>query len=302
MEAELVALVSRRQASIDALANELPGVPGWTDLSQAIAESGAEAWVVAATTASHVSIAKTLLTAGKKVLLEKPISDDLAEARSLASLVQPDSSNLMLGHIVLFNSEFQQLREEAAKRGPIAYIDCVRHRPASIVQKFPGENPLYAAMVHDLYAVQALLGNKNPIRFSAQYHRTTQNEIDLATAQLQWEGGPVATFAASYLTPDGMPPRGFDRMEVFGAGWSARISPNPRPIELFDESRASWPLPLEIRTGVGGATGMMAEELRCFCRVVRGKQAVPAGATYADALQVQGWMDQLDAAARREGE
>ena len=99
-----------------------------------------------------------------------------------------------------------------------------------------------------------------------------------------------------------MPPRGFDRMEVFGAGWSARISSNPRPIELFDESRASWPLPLEIRTGVGGATGMMAEELRCFCRVVRGKQAVPAGATYADALQVQEWMDQLDAAARKEGE
>ena len=301
MEAELVALVSRRQESIDAVAKELPGVPGWTDLNRAIAESGAEAWVVAATTASHVSIAKTLLIAGKKVLLEKPISDDLAEARSLAPLVQSDSSNLMLGHIILFNSEFQQLREEAARRGPIAYIDCVRHRPASIVQKFPGENPLYAAMVHDLYAVQALLGNKTPVRVSAQYHRTAKKEIDLATAQLQWESGPLATFAASYLTPEGMPPRGFDRMEVFGIGWSARISPNPRPIELFDEARASWPLPLEIRAGAGGATGMLAEELRCFCRIVRGKQAVPAGATYADALQVQEWIDKLDAAACREG-
>ena len=129
MEAELVALVSRRQASIDALANELPGVPGWTDLGRAIAESGAEAWIVAATTASHVVMAKALLAAGKRVLLEKPISDDLADARSLAPLVQPDSSNLMLGHIVLFNSEFQQLREEAKRRGPISYIDCVRHRP-----------------------------------------------------------------------------------------------------------------------------------------------------------------------------
>ena len=297
VEAELVALVSRRQESIDAVAKELPGIPGWTDLSRAIVESDAEAWVVAATTASHVSIAKALLTAGKKVLLEKPISDDLAEARSLAPLVQPDSGNLMLGHIVLFNSEFQTLREEAAKRGPISYIDCVRHRPASIVQKFPGENPLHAAMVHDLYAVQALLGSREPARFSGQYHRTLKGEVDLATAQLQWEGGPVATFAASYLTPEGMPSRGFDRMEVFGAGWSARINPNPRPIEIWDEARASWPLPLEIRTGSGGATGMMAEELRCFCRVVRGKQAVPTGATYGDALQVQEWMDKLNAAA-----
>ena len=297
MEAELVALVSRRQESIDALAVELPGVPGWTDLNRAIAESKAEAWVVAATTASHVPIAQALLAAGKKVLLEKPIADDLAEARSLAPLVNADSTNLMLGHIVLFNSEFQQLREEASRRGSIAYIDCVRHRPASIVRKFPGENPLYAAMVHDLYAVQALLGSEEPSRFSAQYHRTENQEIDLATAQLQWESGPLATFAASYLTPEGMPPRGFDRMEVFGAGWSARISPNPRPIELWDETRASWPLPLEIRAGAGGATGMMAEELRCFCRVVRGKQAVPAGATYTDALQVQVWMDKLNTAA-----
>jgi hypothetical protein len=91
-----------------------------------------------------------------------------------------------------------------------------------------------------------------------------------------------------------MPPRGFDRMEVFGEGWSARISPNPRPIEVWD-AQAAWPLPLEIRAGTGTATGMMAEELRCFCRVVRGEQAVPAGATYNDAIQVQQWMDKLAA-------
>jgi hypothetical protein len=42
---------------------------------------------------------------------------------------------------------------------------------------------------------------------------------------------------------------------------------------------------------------MMAEELRCFCRVVRGVQGVPAGATYADGLQVQQWMDKLTACA-----
>lgn len=82
------------------------------------------------------------------------------------------------------------------------------------------------------------------------------------------------------------------RMEVFGAGWSARINPNPRPIEVWDE-RAFWPMALEIRADATGAAGMMAEELRCFCRVVRGQQSVPVGATYGDALQVQHWMDRL---------
>jgi len=128
------------------------------------------------------------------------------------------------------------------------------------------------------------------------YHRTARGEVDLALAQRKWEHGPVASFAASYLTPWGMPPRGFDRTEVFGEGWSARIAPNPRSIEVWD-SHASWPLPLEIRAGSFGPTGMMAEVLRCVCRVVRGQQAVPVGATYADALQVQEWMDKLAACA-----
>ena len=198
----------------------------------------------------------------------------------------------MLGHIVLFNSEFQELRDEAARRGSIALIDCVRHRPASIVQQFPGENPLVATMVHDLYMVQALTGRVEPTGFSAQYHRTPAGAIDAALAQLTWQGGAVASLTASYLTPAGMPPRGFDRMEIFGEGWAARISPNPRPLEVWD-SQASWPLALEIRAGRTGATGMMAEELRCFCRVVRKQEPVPAGATYHEALQVQAWLERL---------
>lgn len=296
-EAELVGVVARREASVAALTQELPGVPGWTDLELAIQESGAEAWVVASTTAAHVPITRRLLEAGKTVLLEKPVSEDLQEALSLEPLVRPDSSNLMLGHIVLFNSEFRQLQDEAKRRGALAFIDCVRHRPASIVAQFAGENPLQAAMVHDLYAVQMLVNRAEPVAFSAQYHRTSKGQIDLAAAQLTWADGLLASFVASYMTPAGMPPRGFDRMEVFGEGWAARISPNPRPVEVWD-SQAIWPMPLEIRAEASGATGMMAEELRCFCRVVRGQQAVPVGATYHDAIQVQKWMDQIAACAR----
>jgi predicted dehydrogenase len=291
-EAELVALVARRQASLDSLTGELPGVRGWTSLEQAIRESNAEAWIVACTTASHVPVTRALLEAGKSVLLEKPVAENLDEARSLQSLVRPDSGNLMLGHIVLFNSEFRQLRDEVHKRGPLAYIDCVRHRPASIIKQFPGENPLQATMVHDLYAAQVLVDRAEPVHFSAQFHRTREGEIDLALAQLKWANGLLASFAASYMTPSGMAPRGFDRMEVFGEGWSARINPNPRPIEVWG-SQAEWPMSLEIRSGPAGATGMMAEEQRCFCRVVRGVQPVPAGATYTDAMQVQAWMEKL---------
>jgi hypothetical protein len=44
-------------------------------------------------------------------------------------------------------------------------------------------------------------------------------------------------------------------------------------------------------------TGMLAEELRCFARVVRNRQPMPRGATYQDGLQVQDWIERLHAVA-----
>jgi predicted dehydrogenase len=291
-EANLVALVARRQASLDAVRGQLPNVAGWLNLDRAVAESHAEAWVVASSTASHVSIARTLLASGKTVLLEKPVSGDLKEAETLAQLVKPDSSNLMMGHIVLFNSEFLALQDEVRKRGPIRHISCVRHRPAAYVARFPGENPMHLTMVHDLYAVLALLNRAEPTGISSQAHFTRDGDCDLVLAQLRWPNGILASFSASFLTPDGMPSNGFDVFEVFGDAWAARTRPNPRPIEVWDE-RARWPMALEIRADPSGPTGMMAAELRAFCRVVRGLERVPLGATYADAMQVQRWMTRL---------
>jgi predicted dehydrogenase len=293
-EAELVALVDSRDEVRRELAGEFPSVQVWEDLSTALAESDAEAWIVASSTAAHVSNAKAILEAGRKALVEKPLADDLAEAERLAPLVASDSSNLMAGHIVLFNSEFRELLAELPRRGPIAYIDAVRHRPRTTIDLFPGESPFYLTMVHDLYAVAALMQGAEPQRFSAQ-HRVVDGNCDLALAQLQWESGVIASLTASFLTPPGMAPDGFDRTEVFGHGWCARLQTNPRPIELWD-SQARWPLALEIRDAP--ASGMLAEELRLFCRVVRGLEPTPRGARYDDAIQVIRWLRQLEEAAK----
>jgi len=295
-EAELVAVVARRQESLDAFNEKLQGVPGWIDLDQAIIQSDAEAWVVASSTASHVEVTTKLLQAGKKVMLEKPIADNLHEAEGLASFVDSDSSNLMLGHILLFNSEFLALRDEVNQRSPLIHVHCQRHRPISTKHVLAGETPFHLTMVHDLYSVLALTGGREPKQFSAQVRRDQNGGIDLAMAQLHYEDGLLAAFMAGFLTPPGMAEDGFDRMEVYGDNWAARLSPNPRPIEVWDD-KAIWPMALEIRADPSGPTGMMAEELRCFCRVVRGDQAVPVGATYADAMQVQRWLDQLEKAA-----
>ncbi|MGE3315301.1 MAG: Gfo/Idh/MocA family protein [Planctomycetaceae bacterium] len=295
-EAHLAALVDSNENRLKSALSEFPDAPGWTSFGQAVQECDVEAWIIAASTASHVSLAQTVLAAGKSVLLDKPIADNLSEAMTLEPLVSPDSSNLMLGHVVLFNSEYRELLREVRHRGPIVYIDCVRHRPATTLDAYPGESPFHLTMIHDLYLLLVLMNRAEPIRMSAQTHVTPDGRCDLALAQLQWESGALASLSASFLTPPGMAADGFDRMEVFGQGWAARLQPNPRPIEVWD-SRARWPFALEVRTEPHAASGMLADQLRCFCRVVRGIEPVPMGATYHDAVQLQRWIEQLQTAA-----
>jgi predicted dehydrogenase len=296
-EARLVAVTHRRQARLDEIAAQLPDVRGYTSLEEAVSQSDAEAWVVASSTAAHVSMTRTILQAGKPVLLEKPLADNLPDAESLRSLVQPDSRNLMMGHILLFNSEFRELVDEVRRRGPVAYLNSVRHRPITTMDVLPGENPLELLMVHDLYMTQVLVDRAEPVRFDCRVHRHDRGAVDLAVAHLQWGDGMLASYSASFLTPPGMASDGFDRLEVFGRGWAARVDSNPRPLEVWDD-RARWPMALEIRAEPLNPSGMMAEELRCFCRVVRGLEPVPVGATYKDAMQVQRWLDRLESAAR----
>ena len=159
------------------------------------------------------------------------------------------------------------------------------------MERFPEESPFELTMVHDLYCVLALMNRAEPSQLSAQTHVTDDGRCDLALAQLQWANGATASLTASFMTPEGMASDGYDRMEVFGHGWAARVRANPRPIELWDQ-RASWPMALEISTGKC-VSGMLAEELRCFCRVAAGVEHVPVGASYHDAVQILRWMDQL---------
>jgi len=294
VESQLVAVVDQDAQRLSQTANQFPGTAQWNDIKKALTESDAEAWIVASSTASHVPITELLLAAGKPVLLEKPLATSVTETQSLAPLVEADSRNLMLGHILLFNSEFLQLQQEVKQRGAISYIDCVRHRPAQTMEEYPGESPFHLTMVHDLYMTQVLKNCEEPEQITAQAHYTQQGQCDLGLAQLKWSDGSLASFSASFMTPEGLGNEGFDRLEAFGPGWAARISANPRPLEFWDD-RSRWPMTLEMSTSEIASTGILSEELRCFCRVVRGLQTVPVGATFQDALQIQRWLQQMAA-------
>jgi predicted dehydrogenase len=202
----------------------------------------------------------------------------------------------MLGHILLFASEVRQLLQEVRRRGPLIHFHLVRHRPSN-TWDFYQETPFRLLMVHDLYLAFALMGGEEPVRFFGRLHPRYEGGFDLALAELEWAGGTWGLLTASYLTPPGMSSDGFDRLELFGQGWAAQLRLNPQPLEIWAE-RAEWPLALNIYADPVAPTGWLAEELRHFCRVVRGQAEPPLGARYADALRIQGWLERLEESAQ----
>jgi predicted dehydrogenase len=291
----LVALVIRDPVAQEAIRSELPGVPIWSSFDAALAEAGAEAWVIATQTDSHIDLAEQVLKAGAAALVEKPLGVSVAEAERLAPLIAPDSQNFMLGHILLFAPEFRRLLRESAARGGLAYVSAERHRPTGVYELFNGESPMRLVMVHDLYMALALAGGADPERAQAYLHPRPGGGHDMAIARLEWPSGLWASLTASYLTPPGLGSDGFDRLEAYGAGWMARMEINPQPLTIWAE-RAEWPLALAIDDDPTAPSGWMAEELRCFCRVVRGG-AVPVGARYQDGIQVMALLDRLEESA-----
>src|SRR5690606_24513819 len=80
-----------------------PKVKFCTDYTELANNADIKAVIIATPTASHYTIAKTLLEKGKHLLIEKPLTDNFSEAKELVQLAGQKNLCLMVDHIYLYN-------------------------------------------------------------------------------------------------------------------------------------------------------------------------------------------------------
>lgn len=273
-------------------------------LDDALSITSPDGWIVTSSTNTHVPIAQKLLSQGHKVLLEKPLAESYETARLLKDFVEKDSSNFMLGHILLWNKEFQFLRAEVQKLGEISSIKCSRERFARTRLLYPGESPFSLLMVHDLYTVHSLMSGIQPSKFSAQVREHPQGGVDLAQGQLSWSNGAFASLLANFLIPDEIEGGGsIDELTVCGSGWRVQLIYDSGVITLTTPAGVRvLPVPPPLRDG---ATNYFDDALRSeqedFFDLIRGKSAVMKGASYDDACQIQEWISTFIALTEENG-
>ncbi len=153
---------------------------------------------VATPTSTHFEVAKPFLTAGRSVLLEKPIADSPDPARELVRMARAGGAVLQVGHIERFNPVLRVLEERLTHP---RFIEAHRLSP------YPGRSTdigvVLDLMIHDLEVILHLV--RSPIRsIDAVGVAVLSRGEDIANARIRFENGCVANITTSRISPEKM--------------------------------------------------------------------------------------------------
>lgn len=157
-----------------------------------------DAVIVAAPSTLHEEVARTALEAGKHVLIEKPLSDDLEAARRLVDLARKSPGKVLVGHVERFNSAVKEIIGWA---GEAVHLEFRRVGPKG--NRVLGD-VVSDLMVHDLEIFLALVaahrsaqGLEGPPVVEDVSSMWANAGDDLCTALVRTECGLTASFIAS---------------------------------------------------------------------------------------------------------
>ncbi len=193
VEVELVGIVDLDIAKVTEMAVRYNTV-GYTDYRQLFGK--VDVVSVAVPTPLHFPVAKELLEAGVHVLVEKPITQNMEQARELFRLAHKQGLILHIGHVERFNGAVQELRKIV--REPIL-IESRRLGP--FVPRVQDDGVVLDLMIHDLDIILDLVDSPVAELNAVGASILTPLE-DVATVQLRFESGCMATVSASRTTQE----------------------------------------------------------------------------------------------------
>jgi predicted dehydrogenase len=165
------------------------GVPAYEDYRALIHQIDAASIVVP--TSYHHEVAAAFLSAGKSLLVEKPLAADVAEATGLVDLARRQGAVLQVGHIERFNPVLGAIPQTQEKP---RLIEARRVAPYSF--RSTDISVVLDLMIHDLDIVLAVVGEL-PRAVQASGWTVFGGLEDVVTARLEFAGGTVAQLTAS---------------------------------------------------------------------------------------------------------
>jgi predicted dehydrogenase len=150
---------------------------------------------IATPTTLHYEVAKVFLENGIHVLLEKPITVTIEEAKKLITIAKKNQLVFQIGHLERFNPVLLALKP--LLHNPLV-IEC--SRLATFKVRGSDVNVIMDLMIHDIDIVLSLVNS--PIKnIQAIGTPFLSKQIDIANARLEFKNGCVANLTASRVNP-----------------------------------------------------------------------------------------------------
>jgi predicted dehydrogenase len=142
----------------------------------------------------HHPIARAFLDAGAHVLVEKPMTVTVEEARDLIEVARHRGRVLQVGHLERFNAAVQAI--EGLVADP-RFIECTRLAPFK--QRGTDVSVVLDLMIHDIDLVQSVV--RSPlVSIDAVGSQVFSDDVDIANARLRFASGCVANVTASRVS------------------------------------------------------------------------------------------------------
>ncbi|TAL61301.1 MAG: Gfo/Idh/MocA family oxidoreductase [Legionella sp.] len=188
---ELVGVCDVNPEVSQAVAQELQ-VKAYTDFHQLFGL--VDAVSIAATTHKHYEIAKVCLENGLHVLIEKPITETVAQAEELIQIAREQQVKLQVGHLERFNAA--RIALDPYLTQPL-FIESERLAPFN--PRGADVNVILDLMIHDIDIIQNMV--KSPIvSIEAQGTPVLTQAIDIANARISFANHCVANVTASRIS------------------------------------------------------------------------------------------------------
>lgn len=202
-----------------------------TDLAVVLRDATLDAVVLATPVASHAALARTVLLAGKSVLVEKPLATSRVEAQALLDLARAEGLLISAGHTFLYSPAVTAVRDLIA-RGELGDLLYLQGSRVNLGIHNPLVNVLWDLAPHDLSIVMDWLGER-PSRVSA-VGRSSHPDLppDVAFITLSFPSGFVASLHLSWLAPTKI-----RRMTLVGAKKMLVYEDNnlEEPVKIYDK-------------------------------------------------------------------
>ena len=171
-----------------------------TTQAEEVFRSDVEGVVIATPVGTHYRLAKAALLHGKHVLVEKPLTTNVAEAEELVALAQELGRVLMVGHTFEYSPAVNQLRT-LIQSGDLGKIYCIEAMRVNLGLYRSDTDVIWDLAPHDISILLYLLGKK-PKWIRAQAHAHLKaHTYDIAHLDLGFADGMTAHIHVSWLHP-----------------------------------------------------------------------------------------------------